>query len=236
MKTGTLYLIPTPINSQELSEILLPEYIKIVGKLKNFIVETPKNARRNLGSIPLEIPIQQINFVELSEHTKDRDIKELLRPLIDGEDAGLMSDAGLPSVADPGYRIVRVAQELGITVVPFVGPSSIFLALMASGLNGQNFAFNGYLPKDSIELKKEVKSLESLVLRTGQTQIFMDTPYRNQKLFESVIEVCSPSTYLCIAFNIGGEDGYIKTKNIFEWRRERIILPKSPCLFLINKG
>lgn len=234
MKTGTLYLIPTPINNKNLNEILLPEYVDIISRLKTFIVETPKNARRNLGSLPMNSKMQDIVMYELSEHTKDSEISQLLKPLLNGEDVGVMSDAGVPSVADPGYRVVREAQKYDIKVVPFTGPSSILLALMASGLNGQNFAFNGYLPKDSDELKKRIRFLENLSIKINQTQIFMDTPYRNQKLFESIITTCDGDTSLCVALNVGNDDGYIKTLKVKEWRGYKIELPKQPCLFLIN--
>lgn len=236
MKTGKLFLIPTPINNEDMKDILLQSDIERVINIKYFIVETPKNARHNLGTLPLNNKMQDIQFEELSEHTKEKDIKMLLQPLLEGNNTGLMSDAGLPSIADPGFRLVKAAQEADIEVIPLTGPSSIFLALMASGLNGQNFAFNGYLPKDITQLKNKIKFLENLAVKIDQTQIFMDTPYRNQKLYESIIEVCSPSTLLCIAFNIGNDNGYIKTKKIFQWRKEKIILGKSPCLFLLNKS
>jgi len=235
MKTGTLYLIPTPIDNRELKDILLKEDIEKVVKLKNFVVETPKNARRNLGSLEMETPMREINMMELSEHTKNNGLQELLKPLYAGEDIGLMSDAGSPSIADPGFRLVIEAQNSDILVVPFVGPSSIILALMGSGLNGQSFAFNGYIPKDVEELRKRIRLFESLALKLGQTQIYMDTPYRNQKLYEHTVSVCNPNTYLCIALNVGGEDGYIKTMSIADWRKNDIQLPKQPCLFLINR-
>lgn len=235
MKTGTLYLIPTPIDDNDLKDILLPKDISTVSNLKHFIVETPKNARRNLTTLHLETPIQEIQMEELSEHTKDKDLQRLLEPAMQGFDMGLMSDAGLPSIADPGYRVVIEAQKLDINVVPLVGPSSIVLALMGSGLNGQNFAFNGYIPVDKEKLKAKIKLLESLCYKIGQTQIFMDTPYRNQKLYECILEICNPNTYLCIALNVGNKDGYIKTMKVSDWRRSRVILPKAPCLFLINK-
>lgn len=236
MKTGKLYLIPTPINNQELKDIMLPEYIEKIIKLRTFVVETPKNARRNLGTLPMEVPMQQIVMSELSEHTRDNEMQALMKPLLEGEDVGLMSDAGVPSIADPGYRLVNIAQKYDIQIIPFVGPSSIILALMASGLNGQSFAFNGYLPKDTDELRKRIKFLESLSLKIGQTQIFMDTPYRNQKMFENIVDVCNPSTYMCIALNVGNDDGYVKTMKIGEWKKNNIDLPKQPCLFLINKA
>lgn len=236
MKTGTLYLIPTPIDSNELKDILLPKDIALVSNLKYFIVETPKNARKNLQSIPLIVPIQEIEIEELSEHTKNYQLKDLLKPLLEGFDMGLMSDAGLPSIADPGYRVVIEAQKYDIKVAPLVGPSSIVLALMGSGLNGQNFAFNGYIPIEKEELKMKIRLLEGLCYKIGQTQIFMDTPYRNQKLYEAILEVCNPNTYLCVALNVGEEDGYIKTMKIADWRKSRVVLPKAPCLFLINKA
>jgi len=147
---------------------------------------------------------------------------------------GLISDAGAPSIADPGHRLVRVAQARGVEIIPLIGPSSIFLALMASGLNGQSFAFYGYLPKEKGRKRKKIKTLERIARNTKQTQLFMETPYKNQHMLEDILDVCEEDTYLCVAQNVMGEDEYIVTKTIREWKRERKTLDKTPCLFLIN--
>ncbi|MHC1716763.1 MAG: SAM-dependent methyltransferase [Candidatus Dojkabacteria bacterium] len=236
MGKGKLFLIPTPINGGNMSDILLPIYVKTSSSLRYFITETPKIARSFLKDLPLKVKIQELEIYEFNEHSQKEDIKELLEPLLKGEDMGLVSDAGIPSIADPGYKVVFEAQNLGIMIVPFVGPSSIILSLMASGLNGQNFAFSGYLPKEKGLKRKRIKSLERLALQTEQTQIFMETPYRNQSMVEDILEVCEPSTYLCIAFDIMGVDEKITTKRVEEWRKESISLDKKPCLYLINKA
>jgi 16S rRNA (cytidine1402-2'-O)-methyltransferase len=235
MKKGTLYLIPTPISGTDLSSNLLQKDRKIVEELDIFIVETAKIARAHLGTLNLKKRIQDIQMTELNEHTRNYQIADMTIPLLQGHDVGLMSDAGAPTVADPGYKLVLEAQKKEIDVVPLVGPSSIILALMASGLNGQDFAFNGYLPKENNELRKKIRSLELYAKGTGQTQIFMEAPYRNQKIFSILISICESNTYLCIAQNITGEDEFIKTKSIGEWKEEKIELTDSPCLFLLNK-
>jgi 16S rRNA (cytidine1402-2'-O)-methyltransferase len=236
MKTGTIYLIATPISKdQTMSDITLKMYLDEICKLKHFITETPKIARSYLKDLPLNNKIQDLNIVELSEHTQEEELVELLEPLLEGDDIGLISDAGIPTVADPGYRIVSLAQEKCIDIVPFVGPSSIILSLMASGLNGQNFSFNGYLPKDKGLKRKRIKTLERIALNTNQTQIFMEVPYKNQHMLEDILEICEDQTRLCIAKDIMSEKEYIKTKKISQWRKEDIFLEKAPCLFLLNK-
>ena len=235
MQKGTLYLIPTPITNAPMRDVLLPPYLDIVKTLEIFVVEKAKTARQHLSSVELSKKIQDIQMFELNEHTKVYEIEEMLKPLLEGKDMGLMSEAGVPSIADPGYRLVIVAQKNGIKVVPFTGPSSIFLALMASGLNGQNFAFNGYLPQENRDLRKAIRSVEVFAKGTGQTQIFMEAPYRNQKIFENILSVCEDDTYLCVAQNIMGENEFIKTDAIIKWRKNKIRLDDVPCLFLINK-
>jgi len=236
MKTGKLYLIATPISGrQTMLDITLPMYLDTICNLKHFITETPKTTRAFLKDLPLENKIQDMVMYELSEHTQKEDLNELLEPLLKGNDVGLISDAGIPTVADPGYRIVSIAQDKGIEIIPFVGPSSILLALMASGLNGQSFSFSGYLPKEKGLKRKRIKTLERIALNTDQTQIFMETPYKNQHMFEDILEVCEEDTRLCIAKNIMNEDEYIQTKKISQWKKESISLEKVPCLFLLNK-
>ncbi|MDD4382451.1 MAG: SAM-dependent methyltransferase [Candidatus Dojkabacteria bacterium] len=235
MKKGILYLIPTPISGDDLSSFLLPKDKRIIEELDTFVVETAKKARAHLGTLNLKKRIQDIQITELNEHTKNYQIADMIIPLIQGHNMGLMSDAGVPSVADPGYKIVIEAQKKEIEVIPLIGPSSIILALMASGLNGQDFAFNGYLPKENNELRKKIRSLELYAKGTGQTQIFMEAPYRNQKVFDILTSVCESNTYLCIAQNITSKDEFIKTKTIAAWKREKKKLADTPCLFLLNK-
>jgi len=235
MKTGKLYLIPVPITEdQKLSEVLVSRDIDIVKDLEYFVSETPKIARAFLTDLPLSRKIQEIKITQLDKHTKDDGLDQLLEPIIKGENMGLISDAGAPSIADPGHRLVRVAQARGVEIIPLIGPSSIFLALMASGLNGQSFAFYGYLPKEKGRKRKKIKTLERIARNTKQTQLFMETPYKNQHMLEDILDVCEEDTYLCVAQNVMGEDEYIVTKTIREWKRERKTLDKTPCLFLIN--
>jgi 16S rRNA (cytidine1402-2'-O)-methyltransferase len=236
MKKGTLFLIPTPISSdQSMQDILLPMYLESISNLEHFIVETPKIARSFLRTLPLKKKIQEAHMSVLSEHTVDEELKELLSPIYSGNDIGVISDAGLPTIADPGYRIVSIAQEESLDIKALVGPSSIILSLMLSGLNGQSFAFNGYLPKEKGLKRKRIKSLERVAVNTQQTQIFMETPYKNQYMLEDILEICEDDTKLCIAMNIMSKDEYVKTKSISEWKSTNIVLEKVPCLFLINK-
>lgn len=235
MKKGTLYIIPTPISGSDLSSTLLPKDRKIVEGLDSFVVETAKNARAHLTTLNLKKRIQDIHMQELNEHTRNYQVADMILPLLQGINMGLMSDAGAPTIADPGHKLVLEAQKKDVKVVPFVGPSSITLALMASGLNGQDFAFNGYLPKENNDLRKKIRSLELYAKGTGQTQIFMEAPYRNQKVFDILISICESNTQLCVAQDITGENEYIKTKSIGMWKKEKKKLADIPCLFLLNK-
>jgi 16S rRNA (cytidine1402-2'-O)-methyltransferase len=235
MKTGKLYLIPVPISENvKLTETLLAKDLEVVENLENFVSETPKIARAFLKDISLNKQIQEINISELNKNTKSEELEPLLEPLFQGKNLGLISDAGAPSIADPGHRLVRVAQKRGVQCIPLVGPSSVFLALMASGLNGQSFAFYGYLPKEKGRKRKKIKTLERIAQNTRQTQIFMETPYKNQNMLEDILDVCEEETLLCIAQQVMGENEYIVTKSIKEWKRENKVLEKNPCLFLIN--
>jgi 16S rRNA (cytidine1402-2'-O)-methyltransferase len=235
MKTGKLYLIPVPISENfKLSETLLDKDLDTVENLEHFVSETPKIARAFLKDVSLNKQIQDINITELNKNTKDEELELLLEPLFQGKDLSLISDAGAPSIADPGHRLVRVAQAKGVKCIPLVGPSSVFLALMASGLNGQSFAFYGYLPKESGRKRKKIKTLERIAQNTKQTQIFMETPYKNQNMLEDILDVCEDETLLCIAQQVMGKEEYIVTKSIKEWKREKKVLEKVPCLFLIN--
>ena len=235
MKRGKLYLIPTPISeNRSMHDILLNEYIDIIVNLEYFVSERVKTARTFLTDLPLKKKIQEIDITELNEHTKEDEIRILLEPIIKGYDLGLLSEAGVPSVADPGFRLVSLAQKERINIIPFVGPSSILLALMASGLNGQSFSFYGYLPREKGLRRKKIKTLERIALNTNQTQLFMETPYRNQHMYEDILDVCENNTRLCIAMDIMGNEEYIVTKTVEEWKKEKIFSLKKPCIFLIN--
>lgn len=215
-KIGTLYLIPNSLSGKSVKEELREKDMNIVLGLKYFIVETPKIARKSLSDSGLNI--HELDIRVLDEHSKREDINDLLQPLIEGHNVGLMSDAGMPGIADPGSLVVKECHKFGIKVVPFVGPSSIFLALSASGMNGQKFCFHGYLPRDPNRRKEKIRQLERESMRKNVSQIFIEAPYRNESLIKDLLNVCRPNTELCIAVDITGDKEYIKTQNISDWR------------------
>ncbi len=232
---GKLYLIPTTLGSGP-SIISLPAMnLSIIKELKHFIVEEFKSARRFLKSVDKNIDIDALHFYVLNEHTRTEEIPGLLNMLKDGNDAGLLSEAGLPCVADPGAQLVSAAQKINIIVVPLSGPSSIFLALMASGFNGQNFAFRGYLPIDRGLRVKMLKELESDVFRKDQTQIFIEAPYRNQQLLEAILNTCGENMMLCLAAELMSPQEKIFTKSIRDWKRQVPDIRKKPAVFLLYK-
>ena len=231
---GKLYLIPAPIGDSDISNII-PENIKnIIDSIKYYIVENVRTARRYLIKLGIKTSINDLIFYELNEHTKPEEISEFLKPIKD-YNIGLISEAGVPCVADPGSVIVGLAHSMNISVVPLVGPSSILLALMASGLNGQNFAFNGYLPVKQPEKIKKLLSLEKKSFIENQTQIFIETPYRNIQLFNDIIKICNENTLLCIAADLTSESEFIKTKPISFWKKNIPDINKKPAIFLIHK-
>ncbi|MDR2010502.1 MAG: SAM-dependent methyltransferase [Bacteroidales bacterium] len=231
--TSKLYLIPNKISSNDISNVIPGFISNLVLGIKFYIVENIREARRYLKLLNKEIRIDELCFYELNKHTPESEIPGFLNECLNGNDIGLISDAGLPCIADPGNVIVMLAHQKGIKVVPLVGPSSIFMALMASGLNGQNFAFNGYLPIENKERQNKLKILEQRSRNEKQSQIFMDTPYRNNKMLEDIISTLSPDIYLCIAANITGDGEFIRTKLVSEWKKEKIDLNKQPCIFII---
>ena len=234
MNKGKLYLIPT-ILGKETQEATLPSTIlKSIKEIDIFIVENLRTARRHIKKIYREKDIDATTFYSYGKHDTLSLEEDFLPHILSGQNVGLLSEAGLPCIADPGSKIVEYAHNFQIDVVPFVGPSSIILALMASGMNGQNFAFTGYLPIDKSDRTRALRYLESLTKKTGQTQIFMETPYRNHQLFDAIIKVCSNNTKLCIASDITLSSENIKTKNISEWKQEKININKKPTIFLIN--
>lgn len=230
-----LYLLPVTLGDTPI-ESVLPSYNKeIIQGIKHFIVEDVRSARRFLKKVDREIDIDSLTFYPLNKHTSPEDISGYLKPLQSGMSMGVISEAGCPAVADPGADVVAIAQSRNLKVVPLVGPSSIILAVMASGFNGQSFAFHGYLPIEQIDRVKTIKYLEQRIYNENQTQLFIETPYRNNKMAEDLLRNCRPQTKLCIAANITCEEEYIKTKTIKEWQGKLPDLSKIPCIFLIYK-
>jgi len=233
---GKLYLIPVPIHEGETMFSIPNGVTNQVKKLNHFVVENEKTARKMIRRIYPEVSQPSLSLSTLNKNTPSIELDALLAPCEKGVSIGLMSEAGVPAVADPGSRLVAVAHKKGIEVVPLVGPSSILLALMGSGLNGQNFAFNGYLPIDSNEKKRAILELEKRSLKYGQTQIFMETPYRNDKMLEFLLKVLGQETLLSVATEINSNEEFIKTLSIAKWRTEKIPdLHKKPTIFSILK-
>lgn len=233
-KHGVVYLIPTVIAPNTENKALPVDLKNLCEEIDYFLVEQLRTARRCLSAMNIRKPIESIQFRELSKKTDAAQLASLMNPVFEGKDIGIMSEAGCPGIADPGALAVAYAHNHNIKVVPYVGPSSIFLALMASGFSGQSFAFNGYLPIDKQEKQVQIKKLEDLYYKTGQTQIFMETPYRNNQLLQDILKTAKSQTRLCIAKNINATDEQIQTKNISEWKKLSIDLHKSPCIFLIG--
>jgi len=230
----SLYLIPVTLGESPLENVL-PEYNHtVVRKIKHFIVENVRTARRFLKSVDKNIDIDTLTFYELNQHTKKEEISAYLEPLAKGEDVGIISEAGCPAIADPGADVVAIAQKCGFRVVPLVGPSSLLLALMASGFNGQSFAFVGYLPIQPNERTKALKNLEQRAYAENQTQLFIETPYRNMKMLDEIVKNCRPQTKLCIAVDITLETEFIQTKTVAEWKKRLPDLNKRPCIFLLG--
>jgi len=234
LNKGKIYLIPTVLGEGTEESTLTYPISKAIKEIEVFIVENLRTARRNMKKIYKEKNINNTIFYSYGKHDKLNLEKDLLPHILSGQDVGILSDAGLPCIADPGSKIVDYAHQFQIDVLPLIGPSSIILALMASGLNGQNFAFNGYLPIEKSERIKKIRQLESLSKKTGQTQIFMETPYRNNQLIDSLLKTCSKNTRLCIASDITLPTENIKTKTISEWQQTKKNIHKKPAIFLIG--
>ena len=232
---GVLYLVPNTLGNPDTKETI-PEGIKgRVNDISLFIVENLRNARRYLKSLNREIQIDSLTFFELNEHTPAEEIPTFLDRVEKGMDAAIISEAGVPGVADPGAAVVRLAHEKGIRVVPLTGPSSILLALMASGLNGQSFCFHGYLPVKKPDRIRKIREIEQTAVRKGETQLFIEAPYRNDALLSDILETCHPSTLLCIAADITLESEFIFTKTTAAWKKKKPALHKRPVLFLIGQ-
>ncbi len=232
---ASLFLIPVTLGETEHRRVL-PDYNReVILNIRHFIVENVRTARRFLKKTAPEIVIDNLTFYELNKYTSPEELTGYLSPLSKGESVGVISEAGCPAIADPGADIVAIAQRKNYPVVPLVGPSSILMALMGSGFNGQSFAFHGYLPIDGSERIQAVKRLENRIYTEHQTQLFIETPYRNNKLAEDLIQTCRASTRLCIASNITCDDEFIRTRPVGEWKGKLPDLNKKPTIFLIYK-
>jgi 16S rRNA (cytidine1402-2'-O)-methyltransferase len=233
LNPGTLYLIPTPLGEGPLEWVLPAGVSQLASRLEIFIVEHPKTARQFLKQIGTAIPLQSIQMNILDEHTKAEDIADLLKPILEGKDVGLISEAGCPAVADPGSELVRQAHALQIPVVPLVGPSSIMLALMASGLNGQRFRFVGYLPTEKNARIERIRELEKESIKQDETEIFIETPYRNDVLMADLLQACSSDTLLSVAMDLTVPGQSVRTQSIEHWRKNIPELGKRPAVFLL---
>lgn len=237
MNSGTLYLIPVPLGEDSLTSVIPPDVQSTARQLTHFIVEAPKTGRAMLKWFGTPHELRSMWMAELNEHTQEKELSTLLEPLLAGHDVGLMSEAGCPGVADPGANLVRLAHTRGIKVAPLVGPSSILLALMASGANGQKFRFNGYLPADATARMEAIRKLEQDSLKLKQAEIFIETPYRNGALFDSLLAACRPQTLLTVARDLTTADELTATREIAQWKREDAPdLHKRPTVFVLYAG
>ena len=230
-----LYLLPVTLGDTSIEKVLPSYNAEIIRGIRHFIVEDIRSARRFLKKVDHDIDIDSLAFYPLNKHTSPEDISGYLKPLIEGASMGVISEAGCPAVADPGADVVAIAQRKKLKVVPLVGPSSIILSVMASGFNGQSFAFHGYLPIEPGERSKKLKALEQRIYTENQTQLFIETPYRNHKMIEDILQNCRPQTKLCIAANITCDDEYIQTRVVKDWKGNLPDLSKIPCIFLLYK-
>lgn len=235
MSRGRLHLLPNLLSPDTAAKVIAPQVSETLLRLQHYIVENEKVSRRFLKTLDRSVDIDAISFEVLDKRSDSLDYRGLLAPAMNGVDIGLMSDAGCPAVADPGALVVAAAHELGIRVIPHVGPSSILMTVMASGMNGQAFAFNGYIPKDKGERIKTLKRLEESATKQGITQVFMDTPYRNQQLLDELIAVGRPSSRLCIAMDITGSEELIRTMSLADWKKKGVKLGKIPVMFALGR-
>lgn len=234
MDKGKLFLIPTHLSSEAEERMIAPVIRDVILQTSHYLVENIRTARRFMSSLQCSDRIDASNFEVLDKHTQHADLVRLMQPVVNGYDIGLMSEAGLPGIADPGAAAVSFAHKNRVKVVPLPGASSIFMTLMASGFNGQFFSFHGYVP---IEMDKRIaflKKLETEVYRSGTSQVFMETPYRNVKLFETMLQCLKPDTFLCIGANVTGSDEFINTKSVKDWKSQKINLHKVPAIFALG--
>ena len=234
MSLGTLYMVPVTLGDDNLSFVIPADVIQIVKGLEYFVVENEKSARRFLATVKSNKPVRELNFQLLNEHTAEKDLPELIAPLLAGHNVGMLSEAGCPGIADPGATLAALAHRKGIKVSPLVGPSSILLSLMASGFNGQQFTFLGYLPSDKAARVTKLKEIEKQSERLNETQIFIETPYRNQHMLEDILASCNANTKLCIARNVSLEAELVVSTTIAEWKKNALPdLHKQPTVFLL---
>jgi 16S rRNA (cytidine1402-2'-O)-methyltransferase len=234
---GRLYLVPNLLGVVAPAAVLPQRTIDVARSLRHFVVETPKLARQFLKTLGPAQPLQALHISELNEHTPPDRVDALLAPALEGDDLGLISDAGCPGVADPGAALVAAAHRAGVPVVPLVGPSAVLLALMASGMNGQVFAFHGYLPSKPAARAVALKTLDHAVARTGGTQLFIETPYRNEAMVDAVLETCSSATCFCVAVDLTLPSELIVSREVAAWRREaRPALASRPAMFLLGRA
>ena len=234
----SLYLIPVPLGDTPIDQVLPSYNREVILTLRHFIVENVRSARRFLKKAVPSIDIDSLTFYELNGHTPADAVEGFLKPLMQGESMGVISEAGCPAVADPGADVVAIAQRRGIQVVPLVGPCSMVLALMASGFNGQSFTFHGYLPADAVGRRARLKALEARAYADDQTQLFIETPYRNLRMLADILATCRPATRLCVAAGLTCPEAYAVTRTIADWRRLPSPPPidKVPCIFLLYKS
>lgn len=234
MSTGTLYLIPVSLGETNNDKLFPNINLRLIDELDYLVVENERSARRFIRSTGSKRDFDNLELILLDKRTKQHEISKPIELLIQGKDVGIMSEAGCPGVADPGQILIAEAHNYNIKVVPLIGPSSILLGLMGSGLNGQGFTFHGYLPIEKRDRIKKLRDLDAAVSKTGHTQIFMETPYRNEKLFDGVLKTCNGNHKLCVAVDITLETEQIKTLAIAEWKANKINLHKRPCMFLLG--
>ena len=233
MSYGKLYLIPTPLGEGNPADVLPAPVLELLPNLQCFVVEEVRTARRFLSQAGLKGHIEGLEFHQLNEHTPPAQVEEYLQLFNGGRSVGLLSEAGLPAVADPGSLLVALCHRHGIEVVPLVGPSSLMLALMSSGLNGQSFAFVGYIPAKADERRSALKALEKRSAAARQTQILIETPYRNDALLADMLQCLGPGTRLCIAANLTCPDAFIRTRTVAQWKAAPVSIGKRPCVFLL---
>lgn len=232
---AALYLIPVTLGDTEIDRVLPNHNRTIIAGISHYVVENIRSARRFLRRSNPDIVIDDLTFYTLDEHTRPEEIASFLAPLREGKPMGVISEAGCPAIADPGADLVAIAQRENLPVVPLVGPSSILMSLMASGFNGQSFAFNGYLPVEPVERTRKIKQLEQRAYSEDQTQIFIETPYRNHKMIEELVKTCRPTTRLCVACDISCENEEIHTRTMAQWKKAKYDIQKRPAIFLIYK-
>ncbi|MFA7115887.1 MAG: SAM-dependent methyltransferase [Bacteroidales bacterium] len=231
---GRLFLIPSPLGDNNPGEVIPQPVLDLLPKITHYAVEEVRTVRRYLSKAGLKGKIDGLSFYLLNEHSEEKDVEEILEILLDGNDVGMISEAGLPAVADPGSRLVELSHFQDIEVIPFVGPSSLMMALMASGMNGQRFAFNGYLPIKPLERKTAIRNLEKHSRKEGFAELFIETPYRNDSILSDILLVCDDNTRICVATDITLPTQNIKTKSVRSWKKNKIQIGKRPTVFIIQ--